>query len=119
MTQRHNPHTVRPTSPREAVSGADSTPILRTAKIIEDDDAQVVAPSALLPVSQPRLAPPQHKRTKIGYGLRDDFIRDFKQIALDEEKKIYEVMEEAFAFYLRHYQQSHPDFRLKSRLPEE
>src|SRR3712207_5546969 len=45
-------------------------------------------------------APPRPKRIKRGYELRGDLISRLKRIALDEERKLYEVMEEAFEVYL-------------------
>ena len=44
--------------------------------------------------------PPRRKRIKRGYELRGDLINCLKHIALDEERKLYEVMEEAFEVYL-------------------
>lgn len=46
--------------------------------------------------------PPRPKRIKRGYELRSDLIGRLKRIALDEERKLYEVMEEAFEVYLAH-----------------
>lgn len=40
------------------------------------------------------------KRTKRGYALRDDLIKSLKQIALNEDRKLYEVMEEAMEEYV-------------------
>lgn len=40
------------------------------------------------------------KRTKRGYALRDDLIKSLKQVALDEDRKLYEVMEEALEEYV-------------------
>lgn len=44
--------------------------------------------------------PVRHKRVNRGYMLREDLIKACKQIALDENRKLYEVMEEALAQYL-------------------
>ena len=46
--------------------------------------------------------PARPKRIKRGYELRSDLIGRLKRIALDEERKLYEVMEEAFEVYLAH-----------------
>lgn len=49
-----------------------------------------------------------HERTNApvrisrGYKFREDLIKQFKQLALDEDKKLYEVMEEALEHYLEH-----------------
>src|SRR5437867_6356878 len=40
------------------------------------------------------------KRRKLGYEIREDLIRQCKQVALDEDRKIYEVIEEALVDYL-------------------
>ena len=40
------------------------------------------------------------KRRKLGYEIREDLIRQCKQVALDEDRKIYEVIEEALSEYL-------------------
>ncbi|MBA2681533.1 MAG: hypothetical protein H0U76_24430 [Ktedonobacteraceae bacterium] len=45
-------------------------------------------------------APPKPKRSKRGYELRDDLVRECKQIALDENRKLYQVMEQAIEEYL-------------------
>lgn len=37
-------------------------------------------------------APP--KRSKLGYAIRDDLIKQCKQIALDEDRFVYDVVEE-------------------------
>ena len=45
-------------------------------------------------------AQPAPKRTTRGYRLRDDLIKQCKRIAVEEERKLYEVMEEALEEYL-------------------
>src|SRR5437763_15775643 len=40
------------------------------------------------------------KRRKLGYEIREALIRQCKQVALDEDRKIYEVIEEALEEYL-------------------
>jgi hypothetical protein len=40
------------------------------------------------------------KRTTRGYRLRDDLVKRCKRIAVEEERKLYEVMEEALEEYL-------------------
>ncbi len=39
-------------------------------------------------------------RVNRGYTLREDYIKQLKRIALDEDRKLYEVMDEALAQYL-------------------
>jgi len=50
-------------------------------------------------------APPHNRisapvRVSRGYKLRDDLVKQCKQIALDENRKLYEVMEEALERYV-------------------
>jgi hypothetical protein len=42
----------------------------------------------------------QPKRINRGYKLREDLIKGCKQVALNEDRKLYEVMEEALTQYL-------------------
>jgi hypothetical protein len=44
--------------------------------------------------------PVRHKRVNRGYKLREDLIKRCKMIAVEENRKLYEVMEEALALYL-------------------
>jgi hypothetical protein len=50
--------------------------------------------------------PVRHKRVNRGYKLREDLIKACKRIALEEDRKLYEVMEEALAMYLAQRQQA-------------
>jgi hypothetical protein len=45
-------------------------------------------------------------RIKPGYTLRKDLIRECKRIALETERKVYQVMEEALMEYIEHYHQA-------------
>ncbi len=40
------------------------------------------------------------KRVNRGYMLREDLIKGFKRLAVEEDRKLYEVMEEALEEYL-------------------
>jgi hypothetical protein len=42
-------------------------------------------------------------RIKPGYTIRKDLIRECKRIALETEKKVYQVMEEALVEYIENY----------------
>jgi len=44
--------------------------------------------------------PVRHKRINRGYKLREDLVKACKRIALEEDRKLYEVMEEALAKYV-------------------
>jgi len=46
------------------------------------------------------------QRTSQGYRLRNDLMKTMKRIAVDDERKLYEVMEEAFEQYIARRQQS-------------
>jgi hypothetical protein len=52
--------------------------------------------------------PIRHKRVNRGYKLREDLIKGCKRIALEEDRKLYEVMEEALAMYLARKQKGGP-----------
>jgi hypothetical protein len=43
---------------------------------------------------------PMPKRVNRGYKLREDLIKKCKRIALDEDRNLYEIMEEALELYL-------------------
>jgi len=51
--------------------------------------------------------PVRHKRVNRGYKIREDLIKACKRIALEEERKLYEVMEEALAQYVAQKKQNH------------
>lgn len=44
------------------------------------------------------------KRIKRGYELREDLIKAVKRAAVDEDRSIYEIIEEAIESYLRNKQ---------------
>lgn len=43
------------------------------------------------------------KRVSRGYKLREDLIKALKRLAVDTDKKLYEVMEEAIEEYLERH----------------
>jgi len=45
-------------------------------------------------------APEARVRINRGYALREDLVKDLKRVALDEDRKLYEVMDEALEQYL-------------------
>lgn len=50
-------------------------------------------------------APPRRvKRVNRGYMLREDLIKACKQLALDEDRNLYEVMEDALEQYVARHQ---------------
>jgi hypothetical protein len=53
--------------------------------------------------------PVRHKRVNRGYKLREDLIKACKRIALEEDRKLYEVMEEALAMYLAQRQEANKE----------
>jgi hypothetical protein len=51
-------------------------------------------------ITQTKLSKPEVKRVNRGYALREDLIKQCKRIALEEDRALYEVMEEALEQYL-------------------
>lgn len=51
----------------------------------------------------------QPSRVNRGYALREDYVKQLKRIAVDEDRKLYEVMEEALAQYLARHRDSKED----------
>ncbi len=51
----------------------------------------------------------QPSRVNRGYALREDYVKQLKRIAVDEDRKLYEVMEEALAQYLARRRDSKED----------
>ncbi len=51
------------------------------------------------PAQQDAVSPP-FKRVNRGYQLREDLIKQLRRIALDEDRTLYAVMEEAFEEYV-------------------
>jgi hypothetical protein len=45
-------------------------------------------------------------RIKTNYEIRQDYVQALKRVAVDESRKIYEVLDEAIAEYLERYQES-------------
>jgi len=52
--------------------------------------------------SQDRMSAKSRHPSRInrGYALREDYVKQLKRIAVEEDRKLYEVMEEALAQYL-------------------
>jgi hypothetical protein len=50
--------------------------------------------------TQQRIIAQSHERVNRGYKLREDLIDGCKRLALDQHRKLYEVMEEALSEYL-------------------
>jgi hypothetical protein len=62
---------------------------------IESTLPQVPIPEEVVPIPLPvPTKAAQPKRSKLGYAIRDDLIKKCKQIALDEDRFVYEVVEE-------------------------
>lgn len=80
--------------------------------------APIVAPVASAPppvasaVAHDRTVAPSHnredddtpaagpRRVNRGYKIREDLVKALKRVALDEDRKLFEVMEDAFERYL-------------------
>ena len=39
-------------------------------------------------------------RVKLGYKVREDLLKQIKRVAFDDDRFVYEIMEDAFAAYL-------------------
>jgi hypothetical protein len=48
-------------------------------------------------------------RDKTNLPIRQDYFKRIKKIAVDEDKLIYEVIEDAMAFYLEQREESNPE----------
>src|SRR5262249_47397784 len=57
------------------------------------DGASLVDADEDVPHSRPR-------RVNRGYKIREDLVKALKRVALDEDRKLFELMEEAFERYL-------------------
>lgn len=66
----------------------------------ESQDRRIAETHTDTPISEPKQAKPGPKRINRGYQLREDLVKALKRIALDEDRKLYDVMEEAFEQYL-------------------
>ncbi len=47
-------------------------------------------------------------RVKTNYEIRQDYVRAMKRIAVDDGRKIYEVLEDAIGQYLEQHRQRNP-----------
>lgn len=79
-------------SSENAASGPNST--FNTA--IDMVRSQVGGQDVQLPPAKE----PQVVRVNRGYKLREDLIKECKRIAIDDDKHLYDVMEEALAEYI-------------------
>src|SRR5512145_2199450 len=93
--------------------GADSPPPpirrgvgmrLSTEPVIsEPSTTEAPAPTSktqTIAETQKRRNAETQKRINRGYALREDLIKACKRIAIDEDRNLYEVMEEALAQYI-------------------
>lgn len=62
--------------------------------------AQPDAPENAQPHDRTSAKSHQPSRVNRGYALREDYVKQLKRIAVEEDRKLYEVMEEALAQYL-------------------
>jgi hypothetical protein len=46
------------------------------------------------------------ERVKTNYEIRRDYVQALKRVAVDESRKIYEVLDEAIAEYLERHQET-------------
>ncbi len=67
---------------------------------VAPDVAQPDAPINAQTHNRTSAKPRQPPRVNRGYALREDYVKQLKRIAVEEDRKLYEVMEEALAQYL-------------------
>ena len=48
-------------------------------------------------------------RVNRDYALREEYIKQLKRIAIEEDRKLYEIMDDALAQYLRGRRGDHTD----------
>ncbi len=97
----------------EMLSGETAKPNIRRGQGVRlsTEDSQNIhdGPAETTPGGTERTIAQSHERTNAqeqpkrinrGYKLREDLIKAYKRIALEEDRKLYEVMEEALEAYL-------------------
>lgn len=81
----------------------------QTGSATAQDSDNALPQNSISAITQERIIAPTHenKNAKIepnrvnrGYKLREDLIKSLKRIALEEDRLLYEVMEEALVEYL-------------------
>ena len=85
----------------------------------EGPEVEPAAPIAAPPAEAADESAQTHKRTNAqthhtarvnrGYALREEYIKQLKRIAIEEDRKLYEIMDDALAQYLRRRQGDHSD----------
>ncbi len=83
----------------QLLGNESSKPAIRRGQGVRlsTDLEQPVEPSA----AERRVMVPEIKRVNRGYTLREDYIKALKRIALEDGRKLYEVMDEALAAYIQ------------------
>ena len=94
-----------PATPQEIRRGRG---VHLSTEVPEEVPAPQVAAPPIDAVDEPAQT---HKRTNAqthqtvrvnrGYALREEYIKQLKRIAIEEDRKLYEVMDDALAQYLR------------------
>jgi len=83
-------------SPRPVITPVDLYDVPKNKQPQEDDDREK---------SHNRTFAQSHSHTIVrvnrGYRLREDIIKDMKNVAITSNKKLYEVMEDAMLDYLK------------------
>jgi len=82
-------------SSENAASGPNSTFNAAIDMVRSQVGGQDVQPLPATPGKEPQVV-----RVNRGYKLREDLIKECKRIAIDDEKHLYDVMEEALAAYI-------------------
>jgi hypothetical protein len=74
-------------------------------KQLEQERNQEIKESIILYSKKSRIKGSSVPRIKTNYEIRQDYVQALKRIALDEHRKIYEVIEEAIDQYLKGHQE--------------
>ncbi|MBA2680074.1 MAG: hypothetical protein H0U76_16965 [Ktedonobacteraceae bacterium] len=88
------------TSGESAASGPNSTFNAAVDLVRSQVSAQEGQPQKSSTVVEKEQKEPQVVRVNRGYKLREDLIKECKRIAIDDEKHLYDVMEEALVQYI-------------------
>jgi beta-mannanase len=73
---------------------------------LEEERSQEIKESIILDYKKSRKQESPVPRVKTNYEIRQDYVQALKRIAVDEQRKIYEVIEEAIDQYLKQHQES-------------
>lgn len=88
---------------RESLAQSAAPPALRRGAgvtLSTDPTNDVQTPESVNAITQERAKAEMPERTSRGFAIRTDLVKALKRVALDDDKKLYEVLEEAVEQYL-------------------